>query len=227
MIEKVNWDSAFFAFSVGRTFVNDPSVFDLDTFLQLAENYRLVYIFSASPLADTQTLKLVDVKLTFQKKINHSFPSNWTFFQEVEHNRNKLQQLAFESGIYSRFRTDLNFDERCFYSMYEIWIQKSIKSKLSAVLIEQFNNELVGFVTVDFAEGSNIASIGLIAVSQECRGQGVGGKLLRQAESLAASHHCNILRVATQKQNEKASAFYLRNGFELAEQLYIYHYWNL
>ena len=227
MIEKVNWDSAFFAFSVGKTFVNDPSTFDNDTFLLSAEKYRLVYVFSAGPLTDTKALKHVDVKLTFQKKIHHSFPTNWTFFHEAQHDKSKLQQLVFESGIYSRFRTDLNFDERCFYSMYEIWIQKSIESNLSAVLIEQFNNELVGFVTVDFAEGSNIASIGLIAVSQESRGQGVGGKLLRQAESLAASRHCNILRVATQKQNEKASAFYLWNGFELAEQLYIYHYWNL
>lgn len=227
MIENLSWDSTFFDFSVGKIFVENPSDFNKDEFFKAVKSFRLVYVFSRIPFVESAFMSLVDVKLTFQKSL---FSSNTSteilFFDEQIHEKNSLFQLAYESGKYSRFRTDPNFATNDFFSMYEIWVNKSIESKQSSVMIEVVNNDLLGFVTVDF-DNSDIATIGLIAVSQKCRGQGVGGKLLIQAENLALKHDRKLLKVATQKENVQASAFYQKNGFVLADQLYIYHFWNL
>ncbi len=50
---------------------------------------------------------------------------------------------------------------------------------------------------------------------------------MAQAENAALKAAKKQIRVATQQQNSLATAFYKRQGYTLADQIIIYHYWNL
>lgn len=227
MIEKLSWDSTFFGFPVGKIFVENPAEFNKDQFILAAKDFRLIYVFSVKPFVDNTFVEPVDVKLTFQKELNAFDASiELRFFDEKDHDKKALLELAYESGIYSRFRTDSNFRKDDFFRMYEIWINKSLESNQRFVLVRHVNNELKGFVTVDFTDAKN-AAIGLIAVDQASQGLGVGSELMKQAENLAAKFERRFLKVSTQLENVQASAFYKKNGYSLINQEYIYHFWNL
>ncbi|MBU1368088.1 MAG: GNAT family N-acetyltransferase [Bacteroidetes bacterium] len=227
MIDHLIWDSAFFGFPVGKILIENPFDFHEDEFKSAANSFRLVYVFSGKPIIGASFARLVDVKLTFQKALNASTTSKkLIFFDKKIHDKKALLQLAWESGSYSRFKTDLHFDRKDYFRMYEIWVNKSLTSEQSFVMIEAVNNELLGFVTVDLND-SESASIGLIAVDESCRGQGVGSNLMKQAECLAVQYGRKFLKVATQQENVLAAAFYNKKGYKVANQEYIYHFWNL
>lgn len=227
MIEKLPWDSEFFGFSVGKIFIETPETLNEEAFVMAAAAYKLVYVFTQEPLSYSRFALPADVKLTFQKSLTldqNEVPPQ--YFDVNNHDFADLQRLAFQSGEFSRFRTDSGFDLTDFYRMYEIWIKKSLESIHSVVLVEEVENKLAGFVSLDFND-SETATIGLIAVDNDVRGKGVGRKLMAQAESAAYKAKKKYIRVATQQQNSLATSFYVKQGYTLADQIIIYHYWNL
>ncbi|MDY0076528.1 MAG: GNAT family N-acetyltransferase [Bacteroidales bacterium] len=227
MIEKLNWDSEFFGYPVGKHYVETPESFDEEAFVKAASAYKLVYIFAEKPLNYSRFALPADVKLTFQKLLKSQIPeTQLQLFKSDLHDYADLQKLAFQSGEYSRFRTDLNFDPKDFYRMYEIWIRKSLDSEQSVVLLEEVDDQLAGFVTFDFND-SERATIGLIAVDSQVRGEGIGRKLMAQAEFAAFKAGKKQLRVATQQKNRLAKSFYKKLGYTLVDQIIIYHYWNV
>lgn len=227
MIEKLKWDSAFFGFPVGKTSIESPDFFNEGAFLNAASAYKLVYLFAKSPISNSRFTQPADVKLTFQKTLeSENSGVKLRVFNADFHDYNDLQMLAFQSGEYSRFKTDKGFDPKEFNRMYDIWIKKSIDSERSMVLVEELDNKLAGFVSIDFDESETV-SIGLIAVDGEMRGKGVGALLMAQAEKAALKVGKKFIRVATQQKNTSATNFYVKQGYSLADQIFIYHYWNL
>jgi dTDP-4-amino-4,6-dideoxy-D-galactose acyltransferase len=227
MIEKLQWDSEFFDFSVGKIFIETPETLNEEAFVMAAAAYKLVYVFAKEPLSYSRFALPADVKLTFQKSLMlDQYEVSPQYFDVNKHDFVDLQRLAFQSGEFSRFRIDSGFDSTDFYRMYEIWINKSLESAHSVVLVEEVENKLAGFVSLDFND-SETATIGLIAVDSEVRGKGVGRKLMAQAESAALKAGKKQIRVATQQKNVLATNFYEKQGYTLADQITIYHYWNL
>lgn len=227
MIEKLPWDSEFFGFSVGKIFIETPETLNEEAFVMAAAAYKLVYVFTQEPLSYSRFALPADVKLTFQKSLTldqNEVPPQ--YFDVNNHDFADLQRLAFQSGEFSRFKTDSCFDSTDFYRMYDIWIKKSLESAQSVVLVEEVEKKLAGFVSLDFND-SETATIGLIAVDSDVRGKGVGRRLMAQAENAALKAAKKQIRVATQQQNSLATAFYKRQGYTLADQIIIYHYWNL
>jgi len=227
MIERLTWDSEFFGFSVGKIYIETPETLNEEAFVIAASAYKLVYVFAKEPLSYSRFALAADVKLTFQKTLKSEIPeAQLQFFDSDRHDYAALQKLTFQSGEYSRFKTDPGFDSTDFYRMYEIWIKKSHDSEQSLVLVEEVDNKLAGFVSLDFND-SETATIGLIAVDEAFRGKGVGKKLMAQAECAAFKSKKKYIRVATQQQNSLATSFYVKQGYTVADQIIIYHYWNL
>ncbi len=227
MIDKLPWDTAFFGFAVGKTNVETLDFFDEGAFVKSASNFKLVYVFANKPLNSSLFADPADVKLTFQKTLKIENPEmKFQVFDPDLYAYTDLQKLALQSGEYSRVKTDKGFDPKDFYRMYDIWINKSLDSEQSVVLVEEVDYKLAGFVTLDMNE-SETAQIGLIAVDSTVRGKGVGAKLMAQAEKAAVQAGKKNLRVATQQKNISATNFYVKQGYTLADQIIIYHYWNL
>jgi dTDP-4-amino-4,6-dideoxy-D-galactose acyltransferase len=69
--------------------------------------------------------------------------------------------------------------------------------------------------------------VGLIAVSSEYRGKGIGGIMLTHLETVLNTIGIHNLTIPTQGQNEQACYFYNKIGYSISEKTYIKHYWKI
>lgn len=224
-VKFLDWDTKHFGFKVGTIEIDKEKDFSLEQLKNDAriEDYKLVYLKSSS-LLDNSTL-FFDEKLVYsQKKTNvDSF-----FCSEIESYRSNIIEqevydLALKSGEYSRYKLDQNFPTECFHLLYDKWIENSIYTDYATdVLVYRLERKPVGLLTYRNCEDTS--SIGIIAVSQDFQGYGIGSKLIKYYQSLL-SNNIKVLDVVTQGVNKPARCFYEKNGYEVTSRTYIYHLW--
>ena len=230
MITKLEWDSTFFGYPVGKIYLKKGYELNESLFENALKAFKLVYVFTKVPL-HRKSIKFVHVddKVTFKKSIVQpdleKFKMTCSPFNKNEDSYNDLVNLAYESGKFSRFRIDQGFIENEFERLYKKWIDGSINNKSSAVLIYSLKSRIAGFITLS-DKGSETVNIGLIAVSPENQGKGIGSKLLRNAEIYSKVRGFSLMTVSTQQINLNAMRLYFKNGYEEVEIQHIYHYWN-
>lgn len=228
MINKLTWDSDFFGFNVGKFSVENTE-FDEIEFKELSKNFQLVYFFSNKEINVSDDFKLIDIKTCFGKKINNQLIDNdsiITFNPEI-HNYKELEQLAYLSGVFSRFKIDENFKNNEFKKLYKIWLDNSLDFSFAfKVLVKIIDEKIAGFVTLK-KNNEETSEIGLIAVSDAFQGRGIASELIQKAEYESFKIGFKYFKVPTQFENKPAVKLYLKNGFEIIEKSYIYHYWNL
>ncbi|MDY0279174.1 MAG: GNAT family N-acetyltransferase [Salinivirgaceae bacterium] len=223
-IERLNWDSEFFGYSIGKlTLVNkekpDESIMDL------LKPYKLIYVFTESSLPPDFPGALVDTKILFEKTITeNSKPIDTIVGFDSNYLYEELLELAFLSGTYSRFKTDQNFKRNEFSKLYKEWIDKSLANDNICTLIKPVNRHVGGFITVDL-NNQYFAQIGLVAVSDKYQGKGIGSLLLSASEYLAYKKGFSKIKVATQKLNTAAMNLYSKNGYVQSSSTFIYHLW--
>ncbi|REG91504.1 GNAT family N-acetyltransferase [Algoriphagus antarcticus] len=179
----------------------------------------MVYIFSESPLEiSDSSIQLVDTKVTYSKAISNPIETSSDIRTYTGEMNEQLLKLAFESGVYSRFKSDTRLRQNEFQKLYEIWVKKAWES--NAILEVP---ELRGMVSFSMEEKS--ASIGLIAVDKDSQGKGWGKKLMKAAEAYAAIRGSDQITVVTQEGNFPACRLYESLGYQLVEKVYVYHYW--
>tara|TARA_R110002050_G_scaffold263499_3_gene404055 strand:+ start:1068 stop:1760 length:693 start_codon:yes stop_codon:yes gene_type:complete len=230
MITKLEWDSNFFGFDIGKCIVEDCNGFNFPKFKEESNSYKLVYIISRERI-EMKDIKLVDTKLTFVKEIknnHHSYnDSNLNIFNASTDSFETLKKLAIASGEYSRFNVDSNFDKNDFESLYKQWIYNSVfKHKALKTIIYKENNKILGFSTLEKISDTD-GNIGLVAVDINARGKKIGSKLIEHTISMAKREHLKNIQVVTQQHNLPAVNLYKNCGFISSKTEYIYHYWHL
>ena len=227
-IEPVIWDSVFFHLTIGK--INE-GVFNRQEFLQEKEVFDLIYIFEKPESNNNAAISsinavLVDEKITYKiilKNVGEMDAAISVYTQDEP--TDKLISLTLQSGIYSRFKTDKNFPAEAYEKLYITWIKKSCdKSIAFRILIYGEMKNPSGFITLT-GNGSE-AQIGLIAVDEQHRGQGIGRKLIEAAINTAKNHNFTTLKVVTQGANQQACLLYEKCGFVIDSKINIYHYWN-
>ena len=134
-----------------------------------------------------------------------------------------LEQLAFQSGAHSRFCRDEGFHQSEFERLYREWVGGSLAGKDGkCVYIAGPPDQPKGLLTLE--PGAEIR-IGLFAVAPECRRQGLGRRLICQAEQFCIARGRGELRVATQIENPEACRFYESCGFHKIHEEAIFHAW--
>ena len=170
---------------------------------------------------------LADKKTTYLKKINTglSFPESITSIDENTPFKDKLIDLAIQSGIYSRFNVDERIGKEKFEKMYALWMINSLNRKIAKeVLVFSENNDLSGFVTL--GEKNNRADIGIIAVDHISRGKGIGKILMTSAEKWFSDLGYESIQVVTQGDNYPACRLYESCGYEVDTVEFFYHIWR-
>lgn len=217
MIIHLPFDTNLFNYPVGKVILE--SNWDEKTFLELSEGFKLVYIFSEIELEiQSSDIQLQDIKVTFKKNLNEA-PNQEDVHKYAGPFSYELLELAYESGIYSRFRRDSRLSNGEFRKLYKTWISEAIKHK--HVYITPY---LEGMLTLSFE--NEVGNIGLLAVSKEHQGKGWGRKLLNAAIFFTNEKGIKALKVATQELNRQALGLYSSLGFQEVDRVYIYHYWN-
>ncbi len=229
VINKVEWDSAFFGYSVGRVDLDSFETVKPEEFYSLSAEYKLIYIFTETELLDLpDSIQLIDKKVTFKRKT-----ANSPFLGDVSNIHSyygpisdDLLTLTLQSGIYSRFRLDKNFKCNEYEKMYKIWIEESLNRKNALeVFVYTEGGSLLGFITL--GEKKGIADIGLIAVSEQSRGMKIGSSLVNYAVFKSFNIGYSEIQVVTQLENLAAIKLYEKAGFNYLKTICIYHYWNI
>lgn len=233
-IQLLAWDSDFFNMKIGKATRSDFSYQDIDDIYNEAKKrkFKLLYIESDHPLAFIQlcrgNLRLVDIKTTLEIKITRT-PHIKTSWNIVEYANSRvtseLEQLAYESGIYSRFHTDTMFPDKLFKKLYKKWINNCVNKTSADIVLVCLNNQSrpIGFVTV---MKHNVTShIGLISVAKQYRKRQIGSSLLQKAIHWSFLKRCKSLTITTQFNNISAMNLYKKCGFKIIEKQYYYHYW--
>ena len=229
-IKLLTWDTDFFQKKIGR--INCVENTDLSLLLQHAksEGYKLIYVFDNESLfLPPDVLReyngsLVDRKVIYENNKlivkELSFPVEEYSSTEASE---ELEQLAYVSGSYSRFRLDPHFHPDDFYRMYRTWIAKSISHEIAdKVYVIRDNNQICGMATLKIIDGKGV--IGLIAVSPLSQGKGFGQILNDACCNELFKRNINILEVATQMDNAGACRFYEKCGFSVQHVTNIYHF---
>ncbi|HRG57649.1 MAG TPA: GNAT family N-acetyltransferase [Bacteroidia bacterium] len=229
-IEHLNWDSNLFGYKVGKISLKIDEDENKINFPGNSKAFKLIYIFSEKALDEefcrTNNASLVDIKVELVKILDHKtlIDAASTNIIQLSSLNNALLDLVFQSGTYSRFKIDSKFVANEFEKLYQIWIENSLKSENTLVFGYIINNELLGFQTLLLNDKE--AEIGLIAVDANNRGTMIGKKMLNFACNSAIEKGIHHIKVSTQKHNEMAMNFYLKNGFVVVKNTYIYHIWQ-
>ncbi|QTE22514.1 GNAT family N-acetyltransferase [Polaribacter cellanae] len=234
MIKKLDWDSNFFGYQIGKTVILKESSFDFEIFKRRSIKYKLIYIYSEKK-QNLENFELLDRKVTFYQelaKYKQPFLKKHDItiksFDSRTDNLDSLINLSIESGIYSRFNLDKKITNSNFERLYREWVLNSINGKLAFEVFVAKNvlGNLIGFITLGKIN-EDVSEIGLIAVDKNERGKGVAQTLIERAiqESILLGY--KKIEVVTQKDNIPAMKLYSRAGFLEKETTYIYHYWNL
>ena len=231
-IEYRKWDSEFFNFKIGSLNITDKSLEDIYRIssIQAKENYDLLYIFSENyntglnkELYKTGAI-LIDKKVTYHKPISGTSITNETVKAYSGWITEELEELAYESGHKSRFKLDPRLNHK-FKEMYKLWLENSLNGKMAdRVFITKEQDKISSFVTVKNKQGTG--SIGLIAVSKQYQGKGIGKLLLDKTEEWYFNNGIIHAEVVTQLDNTGACRFYERNGYTVKNVQYIYHLWR-
>ena len=229
-IEYLAWDSDFFQKKIGQVSVDNSD--NIINILEEAKKtgFQLIYLFGNSNFfVDKEILKqfngkLVDIKVLFEKNLDINKIQT---FVDLEYKSNiltsDLEQLAYISGEYSRFKLDKNFQKDDFYRMYKIWIENSVKHKIAdKVFVVKENDEIKGMVTLKIY--STRGHIGLLAIAPDSQGKGYGKMLISACENELLRKGIFKLEVPTQLHNS-AIKFYEKCDFLIEKVTNIYHFW--
>ncbi|MGV8915081.1 MAG: GNAT family N-acetyltransferase [Kaistella sp.] len=227
MIERLEWDSTFFNLKIGKIDVENPNTFDINSLPTLAKGYDLLYIFSDKEI---DGLKIVDKKEVFVlENIKHNRRTIYIGmepFSVEKHSYKELLNLTLQSGIYSRFKTDENFKNNEYEKLYTEWINKSITKELaSEIIVKIINKKIVAFATLS-KKTNHLADIGLVAVDEKYRGQGIAKDLINSTILKAQQLGFKDIQVITQNINIPARNLYHSTGFRSKKTTNIYHFWN-
>ena len=236
------WDSRHFGFPVGRIDAPDLDDHALRSALEAArgQRYVLLYWTTTEERAVPEWLiaeyhgRLVDWKITFAANLDRGSPDAAIPHPQVSLEAYppgpacpELKALAIAAGLYSRFFADPRIPRRAAEDLYGVWIDKSARRELADdVLVARkrgAGGKLAGMVTVSLREG--LGSIGLSAVRQECRGQGIGACLIAASHVWMRARGASRSEVVTQRANTPACRLYARCGYSVKTIRRVYHFW--
>ena len=228
MIEKLSWDSNFFGFPVGKLEWLEGEEETLIELLTKDHQYTVMYIFADHEISlELPGVTTTDIKVTFCKELKQvqEYQGSILEFDPQKHKYQELLDLVYLSGTFSRFKQDVRLSEEDFSRLYQNWINKSIQSETTTVLIQEQDNTLEGFITLEEVSRES-CRIGLIAVHPDHQGKSIATQLIRKCQNIAFELGKSIIEVSTQDKNVAAKKLYAKNGFKNQKIKYIYHLWN-
>lgn len=235
-LQPLAWDSEYLGFGVARLAADALLPDELTRLVAdaRAAGLRLLYLVAApadalsNASARAAGAWLADRKVTFAMPVApaEQFEAVGPAIQATTTWTPQIESLALQSGEYSRFRLDANFEPTVFTGLYQRWLQNSLTHQIAREVlvfdIEQ-TGHAQGLLTLGLK--NDRADIGLLAVDAQARGQRIGQQLVATARQRTAAWGLAELQVVTQLDNEPACGFYRRCGFREWQVEHIYHLW--
>lgn len=234
----LDWDTEFFGFRIARVMplhLTEPLMHQALDWCQ-RESIKCLY-FLADPdhqesvtLAEQNDFNLVDIRMTFERRLNEQEIVSSAPFPEVSVRQSQLDDLphlaAIARNIYrdTRFYYDPLFPRERVKALYAKWIEKSCRGYADLVLVAEQNKEQVGYITCHISS-RRTGRIGLVGLHQVVQGLGVGQYLVQSALRWFTEHDVEQVEVVTQGRSLKAQRLYQRCHFITQKVQLWYHKW--
>jgi dTDP-4-amino-4,6-dideoxy-D-galactose acyltransferase len=235
----LDWDSKFFGYKVAMLLLPAFHYNEVSAAMQQLkkENAKLVYWSSANHASsdeDKQKIaslggKLVDVKTVYEISLERKSAGDFKKDERVKEYSDTvthpdLYKLAFEAGVWSRYKMDERIGQQKFEELYKIWMELSVSKKIAkTILVTVDKDRYTGMITLGEKDGAG--NIGLVAVDGSQRGMGLGYALFQEMFRWFIRNGYKKITVVTQEANRSACNFYERAGFEKISAQPFYHFW--
>jgi RimJ/RimL family protein N-acetyltransferase len=240
--ELLDWDTRFWGFSVARVKrerIERAAMRAIDAWCW-EHAIRCLYFLADDTdptphhAPESCGFRLVDIRTTLVYRQGRSQCSPPAAGITIRDSRPAdvpmLRLIARHSYDATRFFRDPNFPrERC-HRLYETWIARSCYGYADVVLVAERAGRPIGYLSCHLAREATrgvgrAGSIGLVGVSAEARGTGVGQALVAAGLDWFAARGVERVDVVTQGENRVAIRLYERCGFTLASAQRWYHKW--
>jgi dTDP-4-amino-4,6-dideoxy-D-galactose acyltransferase len=235
LCQFLEWDTRFFGLKIARVVPHRLHPLTLQAIKDwcAVENIECLYFLADSDDPETVRLAqmggfdLVDIRVTLEKHVAPGYRTSEGLDQVRIRPSDSgdvpiLKGIARASFRASRFYFDPHFPpERC-DALFETWIERSCLGYADMVLVAERQASTAGFITCHLERNSG--EIGLVGVSPDARGKGMGKLLVNAALKWFVNNHVHQVSVVTQGRNTDAQRLYQRCGF-LTNQVQLWYHW--
>jgi dTDP-4-amino-4,6-dideoxy-D-galactose acyltransferase len=239
LCEELPWDSAFFGVSIARARTSHLDESSCNVMLEWCKSRRIDCLYFLCPLDDAATQRLltdhafqqVGVRVTLSRSVgSDSGRMPGEIRPATVDDIPRLRAIALAAHRDTRFHADGHFDPARCDELYATWIEKSVHGYATHVIVADRESAAVGYITLHLdahepAPADGTARIGLFAVDERWRGQGIGRDLLRHAAQLLLEEGVRDTSVVTPGSNTGALKLYTSAGFRTTDVSLWYHRW--
>lgn len=225
VIEKLDWDSQFFGFEVGRLNWEDGKTIPWTKIQSIMRNYSLCYVFSNQEVSTSGNSIYHSKRIAYKKTGLASIKLDTQLISQLFESNSEVEKLAVEAGRYSRFKKDHRMPSDAVEKMYHVWLNNCfVDSAENQCWVYKIDDVSVGLICSSFK--NDTCHITLLAVHPEYRNQGIASSLLQKVEQVAFDLEISSMTISSQGANEEANQLYLKKGFQKVVEQNIYHLWN-
>ena len=235
---RLRWDSEFFGIEIGAAAAADPEDIHRLTTFAVSSGIRLLYVSVPCGALETAAAAigksgavLTDLRAVLHREVSlqpadvSDLPAGYTVEVASPQTAPAAAELArscFRGR--TRFYRDPGISgERC-DDLYHRWVLRDSKDDSAVVLVCKYEGGIAGFATM-IPRNGNMWKIGLVGVSPEYRGRGLGTAMMSRLISHADSDGARMETV-TQLDRHDAVRFYESLGFRLQKVEFVVHLWT-
>jgi RimJ/RimL family protein N-acetyltransferase len=229
--ELLQWDSEFWGLEIGRVAdgeVTEAGLARVDEWAA-AERLDCLYLLASADdppsvhAAERAGFRVMDLRIELRRVAAVEEADGVR--EAREDDRDALRGIARSSHRITRFYADPNFpDARC-DDLYDTWIARSLEGWADGVLVVEADGSPAGYVSCHLDRQEGTGSIGLIAVDEAARGQGLGLTLTLGAVAWCGRRGMNEMSVVTQGRNVAALRTFEQAGFRVSSVAVWLHKW--
>ncbi len=232
----LEWDSQFFGKRIGRVEGHSLSAADVIEVEHWAKANNVDCVYFLADGSDRQHwaavegrgFQLVDLRVTYQLDLTR-YEEKCPAVAQIRVARREdiaqVKKMAAEFHQASRFFVDVRFPREKSREMYEVWIERDFTEENRTLWVFEEGGVVLGYTSASVHPSTGMAEIGLVGVSAEARGRGIGVSLQHHAFQALKQIGIHNLHVVTQGRNVNASNLYLKCGYTLRSIDLWFHKW--
>lgn len=239
--ELLPWDTEFFQCRIARICgdtLKPGQAVQIDDWSR-CHRVRCLYFLSRADdpatlrTAEQQSFGLVDIRVTFEREMAHSRdlarpkPPTGVGIRPVQpDDLPGLQAMARMAHRGTRFFNDPHFQRQRVEDLYSTWLTLEIQGRAQTVLVAtSVANQPLGYVSCHLDPIRRSGQIGLVGVSPDAHGRGIGKNLVLAALDWFGTQGAGGVTVVTQGNNLVAQRLYQQCGFLSRDVQLRYHKW--
>lgn len=237
--EVLPWDSEFFGHRIARVNASPLDSESLDALVAWAPREGVECIYYLVEPCDFEPVRqaievgfrLTGVRMTLRAdpagvdRAGKAAAQRSAIRPATTHDLPVLRRIASRVHLGTRFYNDPGFPDDACSELYARWISRDVDGGADAVLVADDGAGPLGYVSC-LLRGNSEGSIGLLGVSEDHRGRGLGGSLLDASLEWFVGGGARTVSVVTQGGRPEAQRLYQSRGFRTFSVGLWLHWWS-